>query len=118
VPENGQNPALTRSPILTREEAARRAALLADLQSALQAQGVSSVLARRHRLVLQGGRTRCEPSGPTDPELHIFTPDGTDIATTRGSAYHFASGHAHPAADPARAAQAARHALGRTASDA
>jgi len=115
VPENGQNPALTRPPILTREEASRRAALLADLQNALAAQGVSSVLARRHRLVLQGGRTRSEPSGPTEPQLHIFTPDGTDIATTHGSAYHFASGDAHPAADPARAA---RHAAGRTASDA
>jgi hypothetical protein len=73
VTESGQNPALTRPPILTREEASRRAALLADLQSALEAHEVSSVLARRHRLVLQGVRTKCEPSGPTDPQLHIFT---------------------------------------------
>ncbi|HXP20789.1 MAG TPA: hypothetical protein VN840_14190, partial [Streptosporangiaceae bacterium] len=62
-----------------------------------------------------GGRTKCAPSGPTDPQLHIFTPDGTDIATTRGSTYHFASGHAHPADDPSRAA---RHATGGTAPDA
>jgi hypothetical protein len=90
--------------IRAKEEARRRAAVLNDLQSALAAQGVSSVLARYHRLVLGGGSSKCEPSGPTDPQLHIFTPDGTDIATARGSTYHFASGHAHPADDPARAA--------------
>jgi len=101
---------LTRPPILATDEASRRAALLADLQSVLAAQGVSSVLARHHRLVLGGGRNKCEPSGPTDPQLHIFTPDGTDIATTDARTYHFASGHAHPADDPAHAA---RHATGK-----
>ncbi len=101
---------LPRPPILAREEASRRAALLSDLQSALAAQGVSPVLARNHRLVLKGASTRCAPSGPTDPQLHIFTPDCTDIATTHGSAYHFATGRAYPADDPARAA---RYATGR-----
>jgi len=105
VPDVEQNPPSPRPPILARQEASRRAGLLRDLQTALTAQGVSSVLARHHRLVLRGGgRTRCEPSGPTDPQLHIFTPDGTDIATADGSTYHFASGSAHPAGDPARAA--------------
>jgi hypothetical protein len=120
VPENGQIPPVPRPPVLATKEASRRAALLGDLQTALAAQGVSSVLARRHRLVLHGGRTtpvpaRFEPSGPTDPQLHIFTPDGTDIATAHGSTYHFTSGRAHPADDPARAA---RHAIMQTASGA
>ena len=99
---------LPRPPILAREEASRRAALLCDLQSALAARGVTSVLARHHRLVLEGGSTGCAPSGPTDPQLHIFTPDGADIATARGSAYHFATGPEYPADDPG---QAARHAI-------
>jgi len=106
---------LPRPPILAREEASRWEALLGDLQSALAAQGVSSVLARHHRLVLEGGSTRCAPSGPTDPQLHIFTPHGTDIATAHGSAYHFATGPAYPADDPG---QAARHAIGTDGSDA
>jgi len=105
VPENGQNLPSIRPPLLNKEEASRRAALLSELQSALAAQGVRSVLARHHRLVLSGGSTKCAPSGPTDPQLHIFTPEGTDIATTHGSTYHFASGDAHPADDPARAAR-------------
>jgi hypothetical protein len=106
---------LSRSPILATKEASRRAALLSDLQAALAAQGIRSVLARQHRLVLRGGRRPCEPSGPTDPQLHIFTPDGTDIATTRASTYRFASGLVHPADDPARAALLA---ITRTAPDA
>lgn len=55
--------------------------------------------------MLGGGRTKCAPSGPTDPQLHIFTPNGIDIATTSGDSYLFASGHVHPADDPARAAR-------------
>lgn len=111
---SGQNPPSARPPILAREEATRRAALLADLQGALAALGIRSVLARRHRLVLSGGQTKCEPSGPTDPELHIFTSRGKDIATACGSAYLFASGGAHPVSDPA---QAARYAIVRMAAD-
>jgi hypothetical protein len=113
VPENGQNPPPARPPVLAKEEASRRAALLADLQAALAAHGVPSVLARRHRLVLSGASTTtCALSGPTDPELHIFLPDGKDIATTRGRSYHFASGHAHPADDPAQAARRYKHRAG------
>jgi hypothetical protein len=98
-----------RPPVLATRDASRRATLLADLQSALAAQGVRSVLARRHRLVLRGGRTtpigaRPEPSGPTDPQLHILGPGATDIATTDGTAYHVASGTRYPASDPAAAA--------------
>jgi hypothetical protein len=116
MPANEQNPPPTRTPVLAKDEASRRVALLAELQGALAAQGIRSVLARRHRLVLSGrNSTTCEPSGPTDPELHIFTQDGKEIATARGRTYHFASGQAHPADDPARAAVLA---IGRTACDA
>jgi hypothetical protein len=98
-----------RPPVLATRDASRRATLLADLQSALAALGVRSVLARHHRLVLRGGRTtpigtRPEPSGPTDPELHILGPAATEIATTDGTAYHVASGTRYPADDPAAAA--------------
>jgi hypothetical protein len=110
VPASGQNSASARPPILAREEATRRTALLTDLQSALAAQGIRSVLARHHRLVLGGSQTKCEPSGSTDPQLHIFTSPGKDIATASGSAYLFASGAEHPVNDPA---QAVRHAIGR-----
>jgi hypothetical protein len=98
-----------RPLVLASREARTRAVLLADLQSSLAALGVRSVLARRHRLVLHGGRTtpigaRPEPSGPIDPELHILGPDATEIATTDGATYHVASGNKYPAADPAAAA--------------
>ncbi len=48
------------------------------------------------------------------PELHIFAPDGidiatTDIATTDGSTYWLASGNECPAGDPAAAATVIRH---------
>jgi hypothetical protein len=102
-----------RPPVLATREASRRATLLADLQAALAAQGVRSVLARRHRLVLRGGRTtpigaRPEPSGPTDPQLHILGPDATEIATTDGTTYHVASGTRYPAGGPAAAATSIR----------
>jgi hypothetical protein len=110
VPVNGQDPPVTRPPILAKEEASRRAALLCDLQSALAARGISSILARNHRLVLEGASTKCAPSGPTDPQLHIFTPGGTSITTTNGKAY-LLDGDRYPAGDPDGAAAAAcRHA--------
>lgn len=42
-----------------------------------------------------------EPSGLTDPQLHIFTPDGTDVATTDGAVYRLGSGDEFAITDPA-----------------
>ena len=92
------------APILSGTEANRRMLLLADLQAALAAHDIASVLARNHRLVLRSERGPCEPSGPTDPQLHIFTRDGTDVATTDGITYSLASGTEYPAGDPAATA--------------
>lgn len=94
------------SPVLPGAEVARRMALLADLQEALAARGVRSVLARTWRLVLRYDAGPWEPSGPTDPQLRILAPDGADIATTDGRDYYFASGRQCPAGDPASAAMA------------
>jgi hypothetical protein len=102
-------PAACSTPILSRAEADRRTLLLAELQSSLSELGVGAVLARHHRLVLQDNRVPSGPSGMTDPRLHIFTPDGTCIATTNGTAYHLAAGQQCPAGDPAAAATFIRH---------
>lgn len=110
MPEHAQSvPQVPATPILAQAEVARRMLLLADLQAALAAQEIHSVLARNHRLVLQYNRVPSGPSGPTDPQLHIFTPGGTDIATTDGSTYNLASGEKYPADDPAAAATLIRH---------
>jgi len=95
----------TRELILTDADAARRMLLLAEFQAALRTHQVHSVLARRHRLVLRsqsGGPGR--PSGLTDPQLHVFTPSGTTVATTDGITYSLASGPEYPASDPSAAA--------------
>jgi hypothetical protein len=107
-------PAQPRPRILTQDEATLRLRLLAELQTTLAGQGIRCVLARTHRLVLRW-RTSGPfgPCGLTDPQLHIFTPAGTTIATTDGTAYHLASGQDCPAADPAAAAALIRgHAAG------
>src|SRR6185437_16165759 len=92
-------------PILTDNEVARRALLLRGLQTALTDIGMPCVLVRNHKLVLRWHSAGpFGPSGPTDPELHVFTSSGTTVATTDGTAYHFASGHDCPAADPDAAA--------------
>ncbi len=96
-------------PILAEAEVERRMLLLAELQGLLAALGIRSVLARNHRLVLQYNRVPSGPSGPTDPQLRIFAPDGTDIATTDGRTYSLASGRQCPANDPAAAATLMRH---------
>jgi len=83
--------------------------LLAELQDALAALGVRSVLARNHRLVLHYNHSPCEPSGLTNPELHIFAADGTDIVTTDGGTYRLANGNECPAGDPAAAATVIGH---------
>ena len=105
----------SQRPILADDQVARRMRLLRDLQAALARMGVHSVLARNHRLVLRWySAGPFGPSGPTDPELHVFTPSGTAVATTDGTAYRLASGFNYPAADPAAAAAMVRdHAAGR-----
>ena len=102
-------PAPAAAPILATAEVTRRMLMLAELRDALAALGVRSVLARHHRLVLQYNRSPCEPSGLTDPHLHIFGPDGTDIAATDGTTFSLASGPEYPTADLAAAAIAMRH---------
>ena len=96
-------PAPAAAPILATAEVTRRMLLLAELQDALAALGVRSVLARHHRLVLQYNRVPSGPSGMTDAQLYIFAPGGTDIATTDGSTYRLASGQEYPVGNPAAA---------------
>jgi hypothetical protein len=100
----GSPPPASRSPILSEAEADRRLLLLAELQAALAGLGVGCVLARNHRLVLRYNQGPCEPSGLTDPKLHVFLPDGTGIATTDGTDYRLADGGRYPASDPVAAA--------------
>lgn len=92
--------------ILAAGEVQHRMRPLADLQVALEAHGVRCVPARNHRLVPRYNATPPEPSGLTDPALHIFTPGGTAIATTDGHIYTLPGGHASPVTDPAAAATA------------
>ncbi len=93
-------------PIIDEPEAAHRLLLLGQLQAALKIRHVRSVLARNHRLVLRYNTSPCPPSGLTDPQLHIFAPNRTDITTTDGIAYLLASGSCYPAANPDEAAEA------------
>jgi len=102
-------PAPAAAPILATAEVTRRMLLLGELQEALAALGVRSVLARNHRLVLQYNRVPYGPCGMTDPQLHVFAPDGTCVATTDGTTFHLASGRQCPADDPAAAATFIRH---------
>jgi hypothetical protein len=100
-----RTPGPARPAVLTETEAASRLRLLADLKTELASLGIPSVLARNHRLVLRYNTVPCEPSGPTDPQLHILVPAGTEIATTNGSTYALSSGRTHAATDPAAAAR-------------
>lgn len=93
-------PGTADQPIISDAEVTRRVALLAELQAALGAAGVQALLVRNRRIVLRSAGTGREPSGPTDPQLHIFLDDGTEIATTDGTRYEFTTGPAHPATDP------------------
>ncbi len=99
----------SREPILAEAVVAGRMLLLAELQAALAAQQVGSVLASNHRLVLRYSAIPCEPSGLTNPQLLIFGPDGTGTASTDGISYRLPDGAEYPAADPAAAATAIRH---------
>lgn len=107
--ENPPSQAPSSTSILRPAEAERRLVLLSKLQSALAAHGLNSLLARNHRLILHGDRSTSAPSGLTDPQLHIFLPEGTDIATTDGSTYQLASGDQHLGGDPAAVAAVIRH---------
>jgi hypothetical protein len=113
VSENPPSQAPSCTPILPPAEAERRLVLLSKLQSALAAHGVESVLARNHRLILHGDRSAWAPSGLTDsgltdPQLHIFLPEGTEVATADGRTYRFASGDLFPGGDPAAVAAVIR----------
>jgi len=110
VSEKAQS-APTAELILTDAEVGRRMLLLAELQAAMATLGVHCVLARNHRLVLRYNDGPYGPSGLTDPDLHIFTPRGTDTATTDGTVYRLASGGEYSVADPSIAATAIRRSL-------
>jgi hypothetical protein len=96
---------------LTRTEADRRKAILGRLADALDARQIRSALAGRQILVLCSEARPGEEEAPepalrlTDPQLYIFGARGIDIVTTDGESYRFASGRAHPAADPRGAAR-------------
>jgi hypothetical protein len=110
VPETVQSaPSSPCSPILAQPEANRRMLLLTELRAALTDLGLACVLARKHRLVLRYNHSPIGASGLTDPQLHVFSPDGTIIATTDGTAYLLDSGSRYPASDPAAAALAIQH---------
>lgn len=96
----------TREPILPEAEVARRQLQLADLRAALASAGIDSTLAGRHRLVLRYGEGRCEPSGPIDPQLHVFLTGGTVVVTTDGTSYHLPGGVTSSTSDSAVAAAA------------
>lgn len=88
MPENRQHGAV----ILSQAEATRRMELLAVLQAALETSGIRCRLAGRRRLVLRYAHGPYEPSGMTNPQLNIFVPGGTEVATTDGLLYRLRSG--------------------------
>jgi hypothetical protein len=97
---------LSRPPVLDDADADTRHHLLAELQDALTGLAANCMLERHHRLVLRYDQTPPEPSGPTDPQLRIFTPDGITLVTTDGTAYRLGNGKTYPATDPVAAAAA------------
>jgi hypothetical protein len=99
---------IQEQPVLTGAEVTRRVTLLAELQDALAALGIQSVLVRNRRLVLRSTSNGPARSGPTDPQLHVFVGDGTEIATTDGTRYQFTVGMACPVGDPQAAAASLR----------
>jgi hypothetical protein len=72
------------------------AALLRELKAELSALGIESVLARNHRLVLRYNAGPLDPSGLTDPQLHIFTAAGKQVATTDGAVFPAGQGSGVP----------------------
>jgi hypothetical protein len=106
VSENGHGARLSsRPPVLDEAEVDRRLMTLAELQAALNELGVRCVLARQQRLVLRYNEAPLARSGPTDPTLHVFTPDGIRVATTDGAGYKLEDiAQEFPAGDAATAA--------------
>ncbi len=104
-------PSTSDQPVLAQSEVTSRVTLLAELQAALAALGIQSVLVRNRRLVLRSAGNGMEPSGPTNPQLHVFAPGGTQIATTDAARYEFTTGPACPADDPQAAAVSLRDRL-------
>lgn len=96
-------------PVLSDDEAASRMRLLADLRAALSALGIQSLLARRQRLVLVSRYMEgpFDPSGLTDPQLHVFLPSGALSVTTDGVSYRLAK-QKFPVEEPSAAAAAIR----------
>jgi hypothetical protein len=90
--------------VLHETEVIRRVTLLTELQAALAALGIQSMLVRNRRLVLRSASSGLERSGPTDPQLHVFADDGTEIVTTDGALYQFSGGPACLVSDPSAAA--------------
>lgn len=82
--------------IIARAEASSRRVLLAALKDALVGRRIDSVLVGRHVLQLRAKATWAPPV-QADPQLYVITPSGTDIVTTDGQDYRFASGRLHPA---------------------
>jgi hypothetical protein len=99
--------------ILHQFEVARRMRLLTALQETLEQRQIRSIPARHHRLVLYR-EGLCEPSGLTDPQLHVFGPDNKHVVTINGSAYVLDGGEQFksPATTAAAIASAARAAAG------
>lgn len=62
--------------------------------------------------MLRSAGSGLERSGPTNPQLHVFAADGTEIATTDGARYQFSACPAHPASDPQAAAAGLSATLG------
>lgn len=106
MPDNNVQNAQRGDPVLSETEVASRVSLLAALRGALEEAGIRCLLARKHRLVLRYSQGPCEPSGMTDPQLHVFGPSGRDVATTDGAVYRLASGSEVAVTDPAAAADA------------
>ena len=73
--------------ILADQEAETRRKLLAHLRSALATLGVTSILARNHRLILRYNMSPGQPSGLIDPVLHVFANTGRKAVTTDGTVF-------------------------------
>ena len=97
----GDTPTPLTPSILEDQDAARRMLVLVGLQAALAESGVQAVLARNHRLVLRYSQAPLDPSGLTNPALHIFGPAGKRVATTDGITYRLDDGQEFPVTDPA-----------------
>jgi hypothetical protein len=96
----------SRRTALAGEEVDRRKVVLIQLQDALAAQGIESVLVGRHALTLRShGHGPAQPSRPGDPELHVLGAGRHRIITTDGRHYRLRDSRMHPADDPRGAAE-------------